>query len=220
MNIQEYQIYCEDFFKQGSFVSEEKLVKEIANLSVIEFKTWNEKMLQEYNKKYQIVLDIINEIRNKENFIVTDPNIDWNQDPIRKKENKIIVETYQKVYNDVFDKEIKKYKIYLQKRNELQNYLEEKIYQDSLKVNVEDKKFIAEEIIDVYWSGWDCDNHAWLVNDNGQKKVVVSNHGKKYFTDKTFLEEKIKEYEKEILKEKNKEYEEAIVKTKRMLNKL
>lgn len=208
MNIQEYQIYCEDFFKQGSFQSEETLNQEIAHLSATEFQEWNHTMINAYDKKYDVVRAIIKEIRDKNHFDIKSVDVDWDKDPIKQEDNRVVVKTYQNVYNDVFDKEIKKYQIYLQKTTELQEYIKQKHYQDSLKVTVEDKDFVAEDIIDIYWCGWECDDKAWLVNDNGQKKVVASNHGQKYFADKSFLEEKIKEYE------------DAIAKTKAMLNQL
>lgn len=208
MNIQEYQVYCEDFFKQGSFQSEETLNQEIAQLSATEFQEWNHEMINAYDKKYDVVRSIIKEMRDKENFNIKSIDVDWDKDPIKQEDNRVVVKTYQNIYNDVFDKEIKKYQVYLQKSTELQEYIKRKHYEDSLKVTVEDKDFVAEDIIDIYWCGWECDDKAWLVNDNGQKKVVTSNHGQKYFADKSFLEEKIKEYE------------EAIAKTKAMLNQL
>lgn len=208
MNIQEYQVYCEDFFMQGSFQSEDMLDKEIAHMSATEFQEWNHSMNNAYYKKYDVVREIIKKMRDKEHFDASSLNVDWDKDPIQKEENSTIVKMYQNVFNDVFDKEIKKYQIYLKKVTELQEHLKQKQYEDSLKVTVNEQNFVAESVIDVYWCGWECDDKAWLVNDNGQKKIVTSSHGQKYFADKSFLEEKIKEYEQ------------AIYKTKEMLNKI
>ena len=44
----------------------------------------------------------------------------------------------------------------------------------------------------------ECDDKAWLVNDDGKMRIIVSDHGHKYFTDKSFLEQKIKEYQSAI----------------------
>ena len=42
------------------------------------------------------------------------------------------------------------------------------------------------------------DYYAWVVEDEGEKKLVISDHGHRSFSDKEFLINKIKEYEKAI----------------------
>lgn len=59
---------------------------------------------------------------------------------------------------------------------------------------------------DVYWTGWECDNIAWVVNLDNKNTLLTTNHGDVQITDKKFLEGKIKEYE------------EAIANSKRLLN--
>ena len=51
---------------------------------------------------------------------------------------------------------------------------------------------------DVLWAGWECDYYAWVVEDEGKKKLVTSDNGHRSFSDKEFLINKIKEYEKAI----------------------
>lgn len=203
MNIVEYQAFCEDFFKQEMFASNEALAKVIANLNAEQFKDWNQDLLLQYDQKYEIIRAMIKEMREKENFVTDFKNtnyedIDWDKDPVKQEDNKALIKTYQNVYQDVFDKQIKNFTIYLEKSTELQEYFKQRTYQESLKVTVDDKDFIAEKVIDVFWSGWECDDKVWLVIDEGQKKIVASNHGQKYFADKEFLEEKIKEYNQAI----------------------
>lgn len=67
-----------------------------------------------------------------------------------------------------------------------------------LHIEVDGKSFKAIDVVDVYWTGWECDNRAWVVIDDGVKKLVTSNHGYKSFTDISFLQDKIKEYEEAI----------------------
>lgn len=203
MNIVEYQAFCEDFFKQDMFASNEALAKEIAHLSAEEFKDWNQNLIAQYDQKYEVIRAMIKDMREKENFVtnfekINYEDIDWDKDPVKKEDNQALIKTYQNVYQDVFDKHIKSFTIYLEKSTELEQYFKQKTYQESLKVSVDDKDFIAEKVIDVFWSGWECDDKVWLVNDEGQKKIVASNHGQTYFADKQFLEAKIKEYQQAI----------------------
>ncbi len=198
MNIQDFKISCEDFFNTNYFKSENDLVKEIGHLNTQEFKEWNMKMIKKYDEKYDIIRAILKEIRDKAGFKTHVADIDWDKDPIQQEENKAIVKSYQEIYNNVFNEKLKTYEIYQKKLNELHESIKQEQYQNSLKVTVDGKDFVAEKVIDVFWSGWECDDKAWLVNDDGQKRIVVSDHGHKYFTDKSFLEQKIKEYQSAI----------------------
>ena len=203
MNIVEYQEFCEDFFKQDMFASNEALSKQIAHLSAEEFKLWNQNLIAQYDEKYEVIRAMIKQMRDKENFItsfekIDYEDIDWDKDPIHQEDNKALIATYRHVYEDVFDKHIKQFTVYLEKSTQLQEYFKQKTYEQSLQVEVDDKQFIAEKVIDVFWSGWECDDKVWLVVDEGQKKIVASNHGQTYFADKDFLEEKIKEYQQAI----------------------
>lgn len=203
MNIVEYQAFCEDFFKQDMFASNETLAKEIAHLSAEEFKEWNQNLIAQYDQKYEFIRAMIKDMRDKENFVtsfekINYEDIDWDKDPIKKEENKTLITTYRHVYEDVFDKEIKKFTIYLEKSTQLEEYFKQRSYQQSLQVEVDGKDFVAEKVIDVFWSGWECDDKVWLVVDEGQKKIVASNHGQTHFADKQFLEDKIKEYQQAI----------------------
>lgn len=70
-------------------------------------------------------------------------------------------------------------------------------------INVDGKDYTIVQTIEVFWCGWECDNYAWLVKVGHENKLVTTNHGYKEFTEKSFLENKIKEYEDAILQTKN-----------------
>lgn len=55
---------------------------------------------------------------------------------------------------------------------------------------------------DVLWAGWECDYTAWIIQENGKNILLTSDHGEIKVTDKEFLQNKIKEYEKVIEKSK------------------
>lgn len=49
---------------------------------------------------------------------------------------------------------------------------------------------------DVLWCGWELDSRAWVVEtEHGKRKLIMSNHGGKYFAKPKDLERKIIEYE-------------------------
>lgn len=64
----------------------------------------------------------------------------------------------------------------------------------AMNVKVGDRNFRAELSCDVLWSGWECDATAWVVNDDGVRRLVASSHGAAYFAEASFLEERIVEY--------------------------
>ncbi|NCQ51745.1 hypothetical protein GW796_07610 [archaeon] len=72
---------------------------------------------------------------------------------------------------------------------------EEKRLQEALNITVNGEQFKALTMCDVLWSGWESDSLAWVVNDNGSKRLVTSNHGSLNFDTQKFLEDKLKEYE-------------------------
>ena len=55
---------------------------------------------------------------------------------------------------------------------------------------------------DVLWAGWECDSLAWVTKKEGENVLITTDHGCRKITDKSFLENKIKEYEEAIEKSK------------------
>ena len=76
----------------------------------------------------------------------------------------------------------------------LGEFLKQKQIEKFNTIVVGDKTYKAIDGCDVLWSGWECDDSAWVVEENNQKRLVASNHGSLYFEDAQFLENKIKEY--------------------------
>ncbi len=50
----------------------------------------------------------------------------------------------------------------------------------------------------VYYSGWECDDKAWVVEKDGKHVLVTTNHGGHVEGDVEFLQSKLKEYEDAI----------------------
>ena len=195
INAKEYKERCECFFEEGVFHSEEALVKEIGSMSPIDFKDWQTKIFIKY-ARLNDTQKIIKDMREEDGFDTNATNVDWEKDPIKKPQNKVIVELYRNIYGTAMKEGLNNFKIYKEKAAELKEHFDKEQQNESLKINVNGKDFVAEKIIDVLWSGWESDGKAWLVNDNGVKRLVMSNHGTLAFTDKSVLEEKIQEYEK------------------------
>lgn len=50
----------------------------------------------------------------------------------------------------------------------------------------------------IFYSGWECDSVGWLVESNGETKLVLTNHGSAYFGNISELENFAKSYQKAI----------------------
>jgi hypothetical protein len=48
--------------------------------------------------------------------------------------------------------------------------------------------------IPVLWAGWELDDKAWVVERNGERRLIVTSHGGEYFVGVEFLTEKLAEY--------------------------
>ena len=83
----------------------------------------------------------------------------------------------------------------MRKQSELEAHLVAERLDRELTVVVDGKKFKALSIIRVLHCGWESDCEAWLVDDEGEMKLVMTNHGDTYFANKSELVEKIEEYE-------------------------
>jgi len=74
---------------------------------------------------------------------------------------------------------------------------------DTITVSHETYKVLHQ--FPVLYKGWESDNVAWIVQDEGKNALVMSNHGVNYFAKKEELFEKITEY-KEALSDSEKAY--------------
>jgi hypothetical protein len=50
----------------------------------------------------------------------------------------------------------------------------------------------------VMYSGWECDSSAWVVDADGENKIVMTNHGKPYFSTVAELEGLISGYQQTL----------------------
>lgn len=60
------------------------------------------------------------------------------------------------------------------------------------------KKYKAIYGFNVMYSGWDCDDFAWIIEDNGIKKLIMTNHGTPYEAEMSELEGLMKTYQEAI----------------------
>lgn len=47
---------------------------------------------------------------------------------------------------------------------------------------------------EVLYSGWDCDGMAWIIDMQGTKKLIMTNHGSMYEAQLSELQELLKYY--------------------------
>ena len=52
----------------------------------------------------------------------------------------------------------------------------------------------------VLWHSWECDSEGWVVDDAGQSRLVLTNHGSAHFADEETLKERMLYYHAVLLK--------------------
>lgn len=191
----QYTIFWEDFF-QFPLDSEINVNDKIKSLSTTDFKIWFDELCIEYREVcFAPILQWVAQIRGSYNPLTTS---DSEADPIRSEYNQAILNTYKNIFDNVFKEKVDGLDMVIQKNKDWsENYLAE-LKEQSLNIEVNDHSFKAIAVCDVLWSGWECDSNAWVVVDNGIKKLVTSDHGTLSFTNPSFLEDKISEYKKAI----------------------
>jgi hypothetical protein len=193
MTIEEYKAYCMSFFNQ---FDKEQINKQIGEMTVPEFQDWFQKIGEQYYEYYAPVKELAKLIRGD-----YDPTKDYDseqEDPLKEDEAQAFFVPYRNTHNDVAQEYFNSLSSYNQKMEDLEKFHHEREQERLLNIEVDGKQFKAIKAIPVYWTGWESDQYAWLVKDEGQLRVVASNHGSLYFTDKSFLENKIAEYKQAI----------------------
>jgi hypothetical protein len=193
MTVEEYKAYCLSFFSQ---FNKEEINKQISEMSIPEFQAWFQKIGEEYYEYYSPVKELVAIIRGD-----YDPLKDYDsdkEDPLHTDEAQAFLTPFRETHNEVYQEFFNSLPAYAQKMEDLEKFHDEQEQERLLNIEVDGKHFKALKVIDVYWSGWECDQYAWLVKDGEEIRLVISDHGHKHFTDKAFLEGKIAEYKKAI----------------------
>lgn len=194
MSVEEYRAYCMSFFTK--FESKEKMHEMISSMSLEDFRQWIQDINTGYYGYYEPIKELVALIRGD-----YDPNKDYDsdkEDPLYEVSNHALFIKYRDIHNDVYQQYFNSLVSYSKKQEELKKFMEAKDLEELLNIEVDGKKFKALKVISVLWSGWESDQHAWLVEDNEELRLVASNHGSLFFTDKSFLESKISEYKHAI----------------------
>lgn len=59
---------------------------------------------------------------------------------------------------------------------------------------VQGESYRVLKIIDVLWSGWECDGVAWVVETPTGNRLVMTNHGSHFFAEASALQARINSY--------------------------
>jgi CRISPR/Cas system CSM-associated protein Csm4 (group 5 of RAMP superfamily) len=199
MSVEEFKEQCQKFI--SNLQAQEDWNKKISQMTLEEFQQWNKEMLESYYSCYEIVKELIKQIRGD-----YDPLKDYDsdkEDPLKEEDNQKFFRQYRDTFENIYQQFIDSMPAFAQKQQELKDYRDAEAQERLLNIEVDGKKFKALKAIEVLWSGWECDGTAWIVEDQGQKRLVASNHGELYFADKDFLEEKMKEYKEAIAETEN-----------------
>ena len=124
-------------------------------------------------------------------------------DPLDTPENKEQCEAYRAIRYGLFEQ----YVTTLARYDELNTVrianLQAQAAEDRLHVTVDGVAYRAEAATDVLWSGWECDSTVWVINDQGVRRIVTSDHGHLQFVGQGFLEERIAAYETALQETRN-----------------
>ena len=116
-------------------------------------------------------------------------------DPLSTPENKQQCEDYRAIRYGLLDQHATTLARYEELNAARIAQAQAQATEERLHVSVGDVTYRAEAVADVLWSGWECDSSVWVVNDQGERKVVASDHGCLQFVEPSFLEERIAAYE-------------------------
>lgn len=194
MTVEEYKAFCQEFLNK---FNNEQLNEQIAKMTIPEFQEWLQKMSEDYYETYSPVKELLKIIRGD-----YDPSKDYDsdkEDPLDIEENRAFFVQYRDVHGEVYHDYMESLSAYNQKMKDLEQYHNDQEQERLLNIEVDGKEYKAIKVISVFWSGWECDQYAWLVKEGDETRLVTSNHGSKNFTDKSFLENKIAEYKQAIV---------------------
>ena len=193
MTVEEYKAYCLSFFSQ---FNKEELNKKIEAMSITEFQEWFQQICEQYYEYYEPVKELIKKIRGD-----YDPIKDYDsdqEDPLHEDDAQAFFVPYRDSHNEIYQEYFNSLSAYEQKLKDLDKFHEEQELERLRNIEVDGKQFKALKVISVYWTGWECDQYAWVVENEGQRHLVASDHGHLKFVEKSFLEGKIEEYKKAV----------------------
>lgn len=196
MTVAQYEDFCQQFFDQEPFNSVENITNHAKSMSLDDFNRWFIEVCQKYNQeKYGFVRFLVAQIRGD-----YDPLNDYQtkEDPLKEENNQKLFQSYKEVFEQVFDKNFQNLEVIQTLLGQWREHVLVQAQEQAKNVEVEGQQFKAIAMCDVLWAGWECDDKVWIVQHEGQNKLIASNHGSTYFAQKQFLEDKIKEYEQAI----------------------
>jgi len=190
--VAQYEQFCRSFFAGIDF-------SHVSDMSLDDFFAWYEDVVNRYQACNEPVREFIKEVRGDFNIFE-----DEGEDPLDAHRDYLDAykQVHEKAYRECFiqvEVVSRLYDAYFERE-------EARRREKELDITVEGKDFTAIAMSDVLWCGWECDSKVWIVEDEGVKKVVTTDHGSKKFSDKDFLLSKIAEYQG------------AIASTQRLLN--
>jgi hypothetical protein len=191
--LEKHKVSCESFFEVSPFNSEKDLTELINGMSLQEFTDWQYNLISDYRDNYQIIVDLVALIRTGLGQKLNDEN-----DPARDPDYQQLIKKYRDVCESVFEAKYGGVQCVREKSKQCAEERRKLEQERMMTINVNGKKFKAIDICEVLWAGWECDSSIWVVVDEGISKLVTTDHGEAHFTEPSFLEEKISEYEKAI----------------------
>lgn len=86
-------------------------------------------------------------------------------------------------------------KVFIQKIADQRDFLLKQEEKERNKtITYQGKVYNVVHYFEVLYSGWECDGMAWVIDMDGTKKLIMTNHGSMYEAQLSELQEQIKYY--------------------------
>lgn len=187
-----YKVYCVAFFADR-VPSPAAVTTEIHGMDSQAFLRWN---LDFYDKCIEVrdpIVELVREMRGDYDPLA-DHDDDDAIDPLHLPENLAIRDAFEDVWKQMYDAYIGTIPLYGEMMRKADEEREREAAERALMVTVEGRPYRALKRIDVLWSGWASGQYIWVVDHDGEKRFVATNHGQPGLIDKAFVLERIEAY--------------------------
>lgn len=187
MTIDNYRAQCQAFFALSEN-TEQAIQGQVTQLTLDGFQHWLSSMMDRYDRATEGVV--------KQLFSgITLGEDNPSQATLERcREARL----YRDAQNQIFNERVFGLACVQEKTAQQQAARQKEEHQRLLEVQVGERTFTAESVIEVLWHGWECDGYAWLVRDEGVARLVTTDHGTAKFSDREMLQERLKAYQDAI----------------------
>lgn len=154
------------------------LANELASVKVEDFGAWQLNLIQRFNDACQGPLhSYVSKVRDEAGYYGWESPVD---DPIQEEPVASYVKEIRALLNGAIE-ELLSHTACYKKSEEYREWQRKEQEKRDLLVTIEGRQHTALKRFNVLHHGWECDSYGWLVEVDGVKKVVLTNHGVPYW---------------------------------------